>query len=747
MLREKQLARSTTSVILVMLTGLTFFADLQFEFGFATWLPYFLLAIPVSRLYSRRIFLGAVGVWTLLIAAKVLAHLPSDDVTTDLFNRTFGIVGLWITAYLLYQHRQLGRLRNEDEQRVRTMLHGALDAVITIDAQSIITTWNPQAEQTFGYTREEALGALLSDLIIPPAFREAHLKGLERFVTKGDGPILNRRIEVTAVHKDGREFPIELTVMPLRMEGSISFCAFARDITERKQLESTLRRAQESAEGASQAKSDFLANISHEIRTPLNAICGTTDLLLTTTLTPPQRRYAEMCAKASHTLLGLVTDLLDFSRIEAGQTRLEQAPYDVRQLIDRTVQLLTHRAEEKGLTLTFHLDPDVPPCLEGDAFRLHQILLNLISNALKFTEQGHVTVRATLTYAGTEPSRVRFSVIDSGIGIPADQLDRIFDRFTQVNSASSRQHGGVGLGLAICKRLVGLMGGRIWAESIAESGSTFIVDLPLAIAALPERPHERVGANRLLQTALPLVPSLPAELRLHVLLAEDSPESQELMRFYFQGTPYRVTIVADGEQAIAAFQADRFDIVLIDLQMPGMDGFTATRLIRAWESSHQHPPTPILALTANAFREAEEQCLAAGCTGFLTKPIRRPQLLDALNTYHLSMPPSDPEPQKLGMALDVADRIAQEIHQRRPQFLEHRRKDLGAMQEAVAQQDYEAIRKMGHRIKGVAESYGFPDIGAVGQRLEESARSRDCVAIQGEIAHLAAILHQLDQAA
>ena len=541
MLREKQLARSTTSVILVILTGLTFFADLQFEFGFATWLPYFLLAIPVSALYSRRVFLGAVGGWTLLIVAKVWAHLPSDDVSTDLFNRTFGIVGLWVTAYLLYQHRQLGRLRDEDEHRVRTMLHGALDAVITIDAHSIITTWNPQAEQTFGYTREEAFGALLSNLIIPPAFRDGHLKGVERFMTKGDGPILNRRIEVSALHKDGHEFPIELTVMPLRMERSLSFCAFARDITERKQLESTLRRAQESAEGASQAKSDFLANISHEIRTPLNAICGTTDLLLTTTLTAPQRRYAEMCAKASQTLLALVTDLLDFSRIEAGQMRLDQAPYDVRQLIDRTVQLLIHRAEEKGLTLTFHIDPDVPLCLEGDAFRLHQILLNLISNALKFTDQGHVTVQATLTYAGSDPSRIRFSVMDSGIGIPPDQLERIFDRFTQVNSASSRQHGGVGLGLAICKRLVGLMGGQIWAESVAERGSTFIVDLPLTIAALPEGLQERLGANRSLPTVLPLAPSLPAALRRHVLLAEDSPESQELMRFYFQDTTYRVT--------------------------------------------------------------------------------------------------------------------------------------------------------------------------------------------------------------
>ena len=730
-----------------MLTGLTFFADLQFEFGFATWLPYFLLAVPVSALYSRRLFLGAVGGWTLLIAAKVWAHLPSHDVSTDLFNRTFGIVGLWIAAYLLYQHRELGRLRNEDEQRVRTMLHGALDAVITIDAQSIITTWNPQAEQTFGYTPEEALGAQLPDLIIPASFREAHLKGVERFVTKGDGPILNRRIEVTAVHKNGREFPIELTVMPLRMKRSLNFCAFARDITERKQLESTLRRAQESAEGASQAKSDFLANISHEIRTPLNAICGTTDLLLTTTLTLPQRRYAEMCAKASHTLLGLVTELLDFSRIEAGQTRLEQAPYDVRQLIDRTTQLLFHRAEEKGLALTFHLDPDVPPWLEGDAFRLHQILLNLISNALKFTEQGHVTVRCSLTYAGPEPSRIRFSVMDSGIGIPADQLDRIFDRFTQVNSASSRQHGGVGLGLAICARLVGLMGGRIWAESLAELGSTFIVDLPLTIATAPERLHEQTCATPSSLAPVPLAPSVPAASRYHVLLAEDSQESQELMRFYFQDLPYRVTIVPDGEQAVARFQANRFDIVLIDLQMPGMDGFTATRLIRAWESAHQRPPTPIVALTANAFREAEERCLAAGCTGFLTKPISKRQLLDALATYLCSMPQAHSRPKDLGKGLEVADRIAREILERRPRFLQHRRKDLGAMQEALARQDYEAIRTMGHRIKGVAGSYGFPDIGAVGQRLEESARLRDHIAIQGEIAQLAAILHQLDRAA
>lgn len=426
---------------------------------------------------------------------------------------------------------------------------------------------------------------------------------------------------------------------------------------------------------------------------------------------------------------------------------MEQVPYDVRQIIDRTVQLVSHRAEEKKLLLTFDLDPDLPPYIEGDAFRLHQVLLNLLTNALKFTERGHVTLRATLVHPSNESARIRFSVIDSGIGIPVDQLERIFDRFTQVDSASSHHHGGVGLGLAICKCLVDLMGGRIWAENPAAGGSTFIVELPLMVAAAPEHSDGQGFGNRLQHPPLPLTPSVPAELRLHVLLAEDSLESQELMRFYFQDTPYQVEIVSNGEQAVAAFQANRFDIVLIDLQMPGMDGFTATRLIRTWETAHQHAPTPILALTANAFREAEEHSRAAGCTGFLTKPITRLQLLDALDTYCLSSPAGGPEPGRAEITFNVADRIAQEIEQRRPQFLAHRRKDLEAMRQAAAQQDYGTIRSMGHRIKGVAGSYGFPDIGAVGHLLEQSARACDLVAVQQGIEQLAVMLAHLDQAA
>jgi CheY-like chemotaxis protein/HPt (histidine-containing phosphotransfer) domain-containing protein len=219
------------------------------------------------------------------------------------------------------------------------------------------------------------------------------------------------------------------------------------------------------------------------------------------------------------------------------------------------------------------------------------------------------------------------------------------------------------------------------------------------------------------------------------------------MQFYFQGSPYQVAIVTDGEQAVAAFRAGRFDIVLIDLQMPGMDGFTATRMIRAWESAHQHSPTPILALTANALRDAEEQSLAAGCTGILTTPITKAQLLAALDQYGAPAQATPAAPDETGTSGDIAVRIDEEIQRRRPGFLENRRKDLGMMQQAAARQDYEALRTMGHRIKGLAGSYGFHDIGAVGQRLEQAAQARDLAAIRKEIEQLATILSQVDEAA
>ncbi|MBX3235031.1 MAG: PAS domain S-box protein [Nitrospiraceae bacterium] len=744
-----QVQQAPLAVVLALLTAAIFLTDLRFEYGVATWLPYFILALPVAKLYAPRILLFAVASWSTLILAKFLQMPPAGYVDTAVFNRGIAIVTLWTMAFLLYRHRTLGQLIHEEERRVSEILDGALDAVIAIDPPGRVTAWNPQAEKTFGFSRDEAHGRLLSDLIIPPSFREAHGKGLQRYGESGDGPILNRRIEVVARHKDGREFPVELSVMPLRVGRTISFCAFVRDITERKELETTLRRAREVAESASQAKSDFVANISHEIRTPLNAICGTTDLLLSTTLTGPQRRYTEMCQKASQALLHLVTDLLDFSRIESGRMSLERKPFDLRQVVDRTIQLMGPRADEKRLTLSAHVADDLPHMIQGDAFRLHQVLLNLIANALKFTSQGYISVKATPVDGERDSPRFRLSVSDSGIGIPPDQLERIFDRFTQVDSAASRQHGGVGLGLAICKRLVELMNGRIWAEN-NQGGSTFFVELPL----IPAAATEAVAGDG--SHALPAAPTVTAPTAapspgLHILVAEDSAESRELIHYYFQGTAHRVETVIDGDEAVSRYCAENYDLVLMDLQMPGMDGFTATRRIRAWEIAQGRTATPIIALTANAFREAADQSAAAGCTGFLTKPIARELLLSTIARYRPSSTPSGTvvtagQPSERPWN-EVTQRIDQEIKDRRPQFLKYRRKDLATLQDAAARGEYETIALLGHRMKGLSGSYGFPEIGAIGRRLESAAAGKDLVAIQTQLEQLAALVKQGDEAA
>lgn len=677
------------------LTGLTFLVGLRFVEHVATWLPYFLLSLSV-------------------------------------------------TALLLWHYRTGARDRHPRPEQI--FLDAAPDAAFTIDRRGLVTAWNHHAERTFGYDREEALGREFADLIAGDEARPSLIAAVRQCWSSEGSPAPRHRLDVIARHKQGGTIPIELTLLPMGDAERSALCLFARDTTDREEGEATLRRAREAAEEASRAKSDFLASVSHEIRTPLNAVCGTIDLLLATSLTPSQRQYGEMCAKAGHTLLRLVTDLLDFSRIEAGQIQVEQIPFDIHQVVERTVQLLAHRAEEKHLSLTCELSPEIPRYLEGDGFRLHQVLVNLLGNAIKFTDHGGIILRVTVERSAGEGERLRIAVRDSGIGIPSDQLERIFGRFTQVD-AQARRQGGVGLGLAICKRLVHLMGGTIWAESDQEHGSTFTVDLPLKAVSEPES----LG-NQGLDRRASVLPSRPTAhpsggRGLRVLVAEDSAESQQLLRFYFQHSPHQVRIVSNGEEAIAAFQAGLFDLVLLDLQMPGIDGLTAVRTIRAWESVHRHTSIPILALTANAYRDAEEQSLAAGCTGFLTKPITKSQLFEALQRYEVPPSEAPAQAEDSGLSLDLAARISREIQRQRPQFLAYRRQDVEFIRQAVAAQDYDAIRTIGHRMKGLSGSYGFPEIGAVGQRLEQAARSGDLAAIQQEIDHLETILADADQAA
>ncbi|MFP4474101.1 MAG: ATP-binding protein [Desulfatibacillaceae bacterium] len=517
----------------------------------------------------------------------------------------------------------------KSEQRLSLHMLRTPLAVVEWDRDMRITEWNPAAESIFGHSRGHAVGKNCLELLIPGG-RKASVEARWSGLLADRGGMKSMEVCRTLA---GQNIMCEWYFTPLvDQDGTVSRVAcLAQDVTRRIRMEKELRAARDSAESASLAKSEFLAAMSHEIRTPMNAIVGMSELLLETELTPRQREYVQMLQSSSDTLLALIGGILDISKVESGQIELEKTPFDLVSLAEKTCEILAPRAGKKGLKLACDVDPAIPANVVGDPYRLRQILVNLIGNAIKFTERGVVTFNVAperedevvgLPDDGSLP--VRFTVRDTGIGIPGEKLEAIFDRFTQVDSSTTRQYGGSGLGLHIASRLVELMGGEIRVQSSMGEGSTFWFTIPLA-----PTPAREIRPALAESTEFHAPPSK----RIRVLLVEDSRQNQFVVRAYLEGTPCEVDIAENGEQGVAMFKEHHYDLVLMDMQMPVMDGYTATRRIREWEEGRNNGRTPILAMTAHALAEDVDRCIGAGCDGHLPKPVKKSRLLSKISAY------------------------------------------------------------------------------------------------------------------
>ena len=678
--------------------------------------------------------------------------------------------------------------RKRVEERYRDLFENTIDGVYTVDIEGKFTSFNKTFAEILGYPAEELTGInfrktmdtegaeyvfqryhdlLLTGKSAKNFSYEIIRKDGERRIVEGYGTLIKKGDLIEGFQGSLRDITKQRRVEAELLEAKESAEAARQELTAINiQLEQAIGRANQmamQAEAANAAKSDFLAGMSHEIRTPMNAIIGMVELLLETPLTPDQRKYVDVFGSAGENLLYIINEILDISKVESGRLELENIDFDLGNLIERTCDVMALNAHKKGLEFTCHVMPDVPTALIGDPGRLRQILTNLIGNAIKFTEKGEVAIEVKCE-SGRERYPLLFSVRDTGIGIPEDKLDTIFQSFTQVDSSTTRKYGGTGLGLTISRQLVEMMGGRIWIESKIGQGSTFFftasfdlqtgpeeeiqppaVDLKgLSVLVVDDNATNRLilseiltgwgakvteaedgkrglGELRnalknddpyklvLLDCRMPVMdgftvaehvkedptltgiiimmltsdhragdtyrcnkvgidgylvkPVKKAELRdavtttmnktkvstvkpppevipafrdlrpLNILLAEDTEDNRLLVKAYLKKTPYRIDIAENGEIAVEKFISERYELILMDIQMPVMDGYEATRSIRKWEMEKRKEATPIIALTAHAQKEAEQKSLDAGCTAHLTKPVGKAKLLETIRVY------------------------------------------------------------------------------------------------------------------
>ncbi len=606
------------------------------------------------------------------------------------------------------------KLRNAEFEGTVAAISRAM-LVVEYDMDGTILSANRNFQNLSGYTEAELIGQHHRIFCMP------EVQSLPAYATLwerlGRGEIVGG--EYRYLNKQGEELWIRTTLNPILDADGKPFKVFqlGDDVTGRKRMEDDLRQAKARAEAAAEAKTTFLANMSHEIRTPMNAIIGFTDLLLDTPLEPQQRRHLSTVRHSAHSLLGLLNDILDTAKLERGSVELEALDFSLHALCTQVCASLELSARAKGLSLVLDYDPALGAYFVGDSLRVQQVLTNLIGNAIKFTEQGGVRLEASRS--GEE---VHLAVRDTGIGIAADRLERIFEPFAQADASVTRRFGGTGLGTTIARQLVERMGGRIEVESRPGEGSAFHVYLPLPAG----------DASRVRDAGA--VPDLPP---LSILAADDVPQNLELLTLALQRHGHRVTGVADGQAAVEAFARDRYDVVLMDVQMACTDGLTAARAIRAIETGRALAPTPIIALTASVMEEDRRAARNAGMDGFASKPLEMDKLLAEIAALlgFGAAPDLGPETDALpGAWRDIDFERGTALWGSRDAHLDAIGRYLSAPETAPARLaevirggDLTAAHALAHRLRGQAGNLALPKVAGLAGRIEAQLQARNAI--------------------
>jgi PAS domain S-box-containing protein len=636
-------------------------------------------------------------------AASAAAPLPADA-DHDLLGLTYAL-------------EQLVQQRESARELTEQILDQLPIPVFLKDRAGHFVRFNRQFQKFYRLTREQLMGAKIEDFT-PPAWANVTLE--EDELAWRTGRMVSSERRVTEVDP-----PIDLVVnrIVITSGGESYLLGFSIDVSEQRAARDAMQRAVESAQAASRAKSEFLANMSHEIRTPMNGILGMTELVLESPLQPEQREDIALVKASADALLTIVNDILDFSKIEAGKLDLEEVPFDLRALARDTVRSMALRAQQKGLQLRCEVPAALPRTMKGDPGRLRQVLINLLGNAIKFTEQGGVTLSLSLGAETDDRCDIGFAVSDTGIGVPIEKQKLIFEAFSQVDGSTTRQYGGTGLGLTICRRLVILMQGDIALASEPGKGSTFRFSVPLRHAATPlaiagdeaelELPAE-AGAPA---PAAPSPSASPGQGNgLRILLAEDNQVNQRLALRLLEKMGHRITLVGNGLDALERALKGGFDLLLMDVQMPGLDGLTVTRRIRQWEADHGGR-VPIIAMTARAMAGDRERCLEAGMDDYLSKPIDSERLRQLVSRFHVEQAGPVLAWRGALLRLDGDSALLLELA---ALFIEDGPQLMQALYLALEQDDLPGSQRAVHSLQGVLVNFGAQRAIAQAERLSAS---------------------------